>query len=370
MKSIVITAGQIPARLDSVKFVTNRFKGGLALRTAEYLREMGHDVTIVHWKFNNPPAVRGGELKAIPVDDVMHYYKTVLSLKADAYVLAGAVANLMPTNPYEGKFPSHNYKVGEKFNIEFTIAPRLIDEIKAAHPRSTLIGYKLLDGRMEDLVAAGKKTLTESKANIVFANDPAWAKDKKLAITADGAVFPLTFDEHLEMIHKLVSEEWFRTEKHFLTPLVLSDDQWIIDNYPKFRDGAQTFGCFAIRKGNGFFTTTRGKKGGDSAVAYVDKVDFEKRIVHSTRKATLNAPLLAKIFADNPRLKYLIHGHDLRGTPASKEYQFPGTVGDLSNSFTTKDDVFIRNLPHHGYIAGFSRFADVQRHCNEYLAKV
>lgn len=366
MKNIVITVGQIPARLDSVKFVTNRFRGGLALKTAEYLKAQGHNVTVVHWKFNKVDT----DLHTVPVDDVMHYYKTVLSLKADAYILAAAVANLMPSKPYEGKFPSHNYKVGEKFNIEFTIAPRLIDEIKAHHPRATLIGYKLLDGRVEDLIAAGKKTLIESKANLVFANDPVWAKDKKLAITADGAVFPLSFDEHLEMIDKVVNEEWFQTARHYLTPLVIGNDRWVIDNYPKHKVDGQTFGCFAIRKGDGFFTTTRGKRSGDSAISFVAKVDFEKRVVHATRKATLNAPLLAKIFQDNPHIGYLIHGHDLRGNPLSGEYQFPGSLGDLRNSFVTKDDIFVGRLEHHGYIAGFAKFKDVQAHCNEYLATV
>lgn len=52
MKKILITVGPIPARLDSVKFITNRFKGGLALKTAEWLKGKGHQVTIVHWKNN------------------------------------------------------------------------------------------------------------------------------------------------------------------------------------------------------------------------------------------------------------------------------------------------------------------------------
>lgn len=33
-KKVVISCGPIPARLDSVKYITNRFKGGLAFRTA------------------------------------------------------------------------------------------------------------------------------------------------------------------------------------------------------------------------------------------------------------------------------------------------------------------------------------------------
>lgn len=50
-KKVLISVGPIPAKLDSVKFLTNRFKGGLALKTAEYLANCGNDVTIVAWKF-------------------------------------------------------------------------------------------------------------------------------------------------------------------------------------------------------------------------------------------------------------------------------------------------------------------------------
>ena len=31
-KKVIISCGPIPARLDTVKFITNRFKGGLAFR--------------------------------------------------------------------------------------------------------------------------------------------------------------------------------------------------------------------------------------------------------------------------------------------------------------------------------------------------
>ena len=56
MKKVVISCGPIPARLDSVKFITNRFKGGLAFRTAEHLINQGkYDVTIVLWKHTSFP---------------------------------------------------------------------------------------------------------------------------------------------------------------------------------------------------------------------------------------------------------------------------------------------------------------------------
>lgn len=36
-KRVLVTCGPIPARLDSVKYLTNMFKGGLAFRTANWL---------------------------------------------------------------------------------------------------------------------------------------------------------------------------------------------------------------------------------------------------------------------------------------------------------------------------------------------
>ena len=62
MKKVVISCGPIPARLDSVKFITNRFKGGLAFKTANYLIERNYDVTIVTWKNTDIPAnIQEGE---------------------------------------------------------------------------------------------------------------------------------------------------------------------------------------------------------------------------------------------------------------------------------------------------------------------
>lgn len=60
MKSVLISCGPIPARLDSVKFVTNKFKGGLAFKTAKDLIDSGYDVTIVKWEDTNTPSWLSG----------------------------------------------------------------------------------------------------------------------------------------------------------------------------------------------------------------------------------------------------------------------------------------------------------------------
>ncbi|MDE7242460.1 MAG: hypothetical protein K2O18_00550, partial [Oscillospiraceae bacterium] len=132
-KKVVISCGPIPARLDSVKFLTNRFKGGLAFKTADFLARQGFRLTIIVWKGTEIPAnFNGSNVEIVRVEDVFDYYRWFENNASeyDACIMAAAVANLTPSHPYEGKFPSHNYKVGEKFNIEFEIAPRAIDVVK------------------------------------------------------------------------------------------------------------------------------------------------------------------------------------------------------------------------------------------------
>lgn len=357
MKKVLISVGPIPAKLDSVKFITNRFKGGLALKTANRLADKGNDVTIIAWRFSDYDLQT--TLPVICVDDVIDYYKKVLEFEADAYILAAAVANLMPSNPYEGKFPSHNYEVGEKFNVEFEIAPRVIDEIKKQHPRAALIGYKLYDGTDEQLIAAAKTTLFESKANVVFANHPKWAKEKKIVLTQDGAVFECSFEEHCQLIHKLVNEEFYSTdERSACIPEVYSaDEQFVIDNYPTFEKDGRVYGTFAVKKtfksnDTMFLTTTRGKKGGKDAVSLVIDVNHHTKKIIASQKATLNAPLLAAMLKMNPTFTILLHGHELIGKQVHDEYEFAGSAGDLMFAVPAKPGEPIL-LTNHGYVVGF-----------------
>ena len=120
IKKVVISCGPIPARLDSVKFLTNRFKGGLAFKTANYLIEQGFDATIVKWQYTDIPESLSN-CEVVNVIDVFDYYAWYLENASNynVFIMAAAVANLTPSNPYEGKFPSHNYQVGEQFDIKF-----------------------------------------------------------------------------------------------------------------------------------------------------------------------------------------------------------------------------------------------------------
>ena len=127
------------------------------------------------------------------------------------------------------------------------------------------------------------------------------------------------------------------------------------------KDGAHTYGTFAVRRGEqGFLTTSRGKKAtpGGYALAHVLDVDHgEKRVVCHGQKATLNAPLLAKILEINPRFCIVLHGHDVEeNTPeairVTEDYTFPGADNDLVHAVVTKPAKVVW-MPRHGWWAGF-----------------
>jgi len=229
MKKIVISCGPIPAKLDSVKIVTNIFKGGLALKTAEYLYENFTNVTIL--KDKSTKYENKDNINVIETDGVLDYFDWFQknANNYDVFIMAGAVSNLMPSKPYKNKFPSHNYKVGESFDIPFEIAPRAIDIIKKANPYCCLIGYKLFDAKDdEELIKIATHVLHDSKANIIIANTPKDAKNRKIILTQDGASIPMSFDEHLKFINKTIRAEYFKTnivnisdeEREFLEPYV------------------------------------------------------------------------------------------------------------------------------------------------------
>jgi hypothetical protein len=353
-KHVVVTAGPIPARLDSVKFLTNRFKGGLSLKLACALRDAGHDVTVVKWRHAELEATG---IQFVNIEDVMDYYESVQKIEADAYVLAAAVANLTPVSPWTGKFPSHKYKVREQFDIPFMIAPRVIDELKRLYPRSTLIGYKLFDGHHDELISAARETLVNSRANAVFANHPATAKTKKWMVTQDYATLPLDFDEHVQWVNRFIEAKYYKTSlfQHWYNPRTdkTVGPIWAAYNTTAAGEGThrRVFGTFAVRlDGNSFITTSRGKREDECVV--VKHVDHQERVIMASNKATMNAPLLAGIFERQPEINVILHDHKPCNHPhaVTVPYAPPGTVEEADLSI--HKDQFI-NIQGHGYIAKF-----------------
>lgn len=354
-KKVVISCGPIPAKLDSVKFLTNRFKGGLAFKTARILKETGFEMTIVKWRFTELPD-NLKDCTVIDVSDVFEYYKWFEENAGnyDAFIMAAAVANLTPSEPYDGKFPSHNYKVGERFNIEFEIAPRAIDVIKQKNKRCCLIGYKLFDAHSDnELIEIAKHTRNDSKANIIFANTPKEAKTRKIALFQDNTTLTVDFDEHVELIKRAINQSYFKTE----IVKEPEEDRNKIDlakrMIEKFEETIEGYGTIAIKISDigDFVTTSRGHKDGAVYVKEVKTDDNDVPVIYASEKATLNAPLLAKYIKD---YDYVIHRHEEIFGLDNKldKYVFPGTLEEYQMYDGLKGDKSVYELGH-GYVKGY-----------------
>jgi hypothetical protein len=286
------------------------------------------------------------------------YHRKVVELapSMNGVVLGAAVANLIPANPWQGKFPSHNYKPGDLIPIDFKIAPRVIDEVKRVAPKTHLFGYKLLDHvSYEELIGAAYSIVLEAKATAVFANDTTNLQ-QKFAITKERGVHPLSQGELAAWIWEMVNDEYYSTNVAKDWP---NDDAEAIsktkeliklyaDRFTKV-EGGLVFGTVAVRTSNGFVTTARGKRELDS-VAYVVSVDHAQRAVYSAGgKASLNAPLLARAF-QNKQVEYIVHYHEQVDGLPTYPYAPPGTVRD-----TDRPNHSSFNIEEHGCILLFDK---------------
>ena len=377
-KRVLVTCGPIPARVDSVKYLTNMFKGGLAFKTAAWLSgNKDFEVSVLCWKYTKVPDNMPQEIRVDTVNDVFEYYDwiTANAKNFDAFIMAAAVANLTPVHPYEGKFPSHNYKPGDEFDIRFMIAPRAIDAIKPLNPRCCLIGYKLFDEPdNEKLIDIARHTLADARANLIFANRPSEAKSRKIAVTADGSAFFCSFDEHMELIARAIRQTYFSTN---VTPL--SGDE---ESDPDIREAFATVSMYehtfdkygtvgvSVKNHPGMFaTTSRGHRSGPVLVRQVDNTTGR---IEASGKATLNAPALSQVLKDHGWDGIVIHRHfddplaepvisTMRGVYGlhgyvtyrytAEDYIFPGTAAEAEAAGEMTVDGQTRwTQPFHGYI--------------------
>ena len=113
------------------------------------------------------------------------------------------------------------------------------------------------------------------------------------------------------------------------------------------------FGSIAIKNGNGFITTIRGKEDLNE-YTLVENVDHVNHIINVfNKKATLNAPLLDYIF-QNKKVKAIVHLHEFDNKLPFYDYAFPGTLRDSVRNNTTSF-----NIKYHGVIYLFDKNGNI-----------
>ena len=368
MKKILITGGPVFAYLDNVKIITNKFKGGLMADLANKIVKMPEKNNIIYLcsKDSKQPEP-SPHIAIIHHNGLYDYMKKVLELAPDmnAVVLGAAVANLIPKNKIEGKFPSHNYRVGDTIPIDFTIAPRIIDEVKKINPNTHLFGFKLLSNvDHEELIRAAYGVLLESRAVTIFANDTENLM-QKYAVTKERGVHPIHNNEVAQWIIDRMNEKYYKTiisktneKNEYMTKAEAELKSIIKENensFIKVEEG-YIFGSAALRFTQKeywrFITTARGKNEIND-FAFVYTVNHDKKEVHcmTYKKASLNSPLFHNIFRKFNNVQYILHFHHQRDDLITQIYATPGTYEDSMRKIIHPSF----NIKGHGCILSFNK---------------
>lgn len=365
MAKILVTGGPVHAHLDAVKVITNRFKGGRMLALADELEDLGHDVTYLtssllksefvsgyRW-FHKPSKRTIGTLWFHEGFDDYRHQVVEMAADFDGVVLGAAVANLIPVSPWTDKFPSHNYNPGDEIDLRFMVAPRIIDEVHKRAPKTQVFGFKLLQGAPQsELVEAALDVCHAGRCAAVFAND-ANNLDTVLAVSKEGAAIPMARSEIADVIERRLRDVYYTT-RTIPTELTSKEQEAakllhevVEREIPKVATKrGYIFGTVAVRiEGDCHFaTTTRGKKelSGHTVVIDVDHEAHE--VVTKGAKATMNAPLLARIFAANPTATTIIHRHEFLADTPTLPFAPAGTVADTMRTLPKGNF----NIDHHG----------------------
>lgn len=403
---VIITSGGTISRIDDVRHIGNFSNGTTGMLIAEEFLRQGCEVHYIYNKYSKRPFRE--ELRIDPDHDldqeisrvakVVHefnslkvnlyeypfetfeeYYDLVkdltCSLNADVIILVAAVSDYGAKRVL-GKISSDR----EDLNIELQKYPKVISEIKKWNPNIFQVGFKLLsDVATKDLIDTAYRHGIKNRSNLTVANvvrSGDFSKRINILITPEKGISFVDLDKLHEEIFKTVNTRV--SNKHFNT-IVTKDDGFIIkyqEYINKFKDLINTFwslsmfeeyyegadkhfGSLAMRMSEGgFLVTARGsskKDINDDDIVYVRAVDFLKReinVLSLGKKASLNAPLIWKIFDIREDVFFILHAHiNLDINNETKRAYAPGTEEDVQEiqEYLINEDIV--KLKDHGFIA-------------------
>lgn len=367
MKRVLVTAGTVYGRLDDNKLVGNRIRGIWATKFAFWLCERGYDVTLLvpdttdtkatpfnqhpyMWNGDGPPPFKG-KFELVTHGGYFDYAEKCYAFAPthDAAVMAAAVVNWIPKEPFKGKMPTEGFREGDRISVDFILAPRVIDRMRKLNPKLTLIGCKMTSrSTKEETFRAAYQTLLKGHCNVVIANDLSNLKDKFL-VYPDASRVDLNgdFDQMYRDLEALLRDEFYSTETHqdgFKDPPRAELDAALRmfdlicekqrERFQKRPHGgpAHVFGSVAVRVAEGTYLVSPREKGvlfNSKDAVLVTKVDRSRRVIHTIRcnKATLNAPLLISVLEQFKR-RAVVHLHEENPEWPTLPYGPPGSVRD------------------------------------------
>ncbi len=160
-KRIVVTAGGTQEPIDPVRHISNRSSGKMGYALAEAARDRGADVRLITAPTSLPEPTG---IKVVPVRTAVQMQAAVNKAvaKADALIMAAAVADYMPKKTAKAKIKK---KSAQSLTIEMVRTPDIMAEVKGKFIR---VGFA---AESESLVANARKKLQQKNLDLMVAND-------------------------------------------------------------------------------------------------------------------------------------------------------------------------------------------------------
>ncbi|WP_101296588.1 bifunctional phosphopantothenoylcysteine decarboxylase/phosphopantothenate--cysteine ligase CoaBC [Halegenticoccus soli] len=179
-KRVVVTSGATSERIDPVRTLTNRASGKTGRAVARACHVRGADVTLVH----DGPDVHYAEVERVESAAEMLAACEDACEDADALVSAAAISDFT-VEPAATKIRS-----GEPLTLELEPTPKLVDEIRAAHPDLPIVGFKAETSGDDDAMASeARRIMDRADLSFVVANDASVMgadETRALVVRADG----------------------------------------------------------------------------------------------------------------------------------------------------------------------------------------
>jgi phosphopantothenoylcysteine decarboxylase/phosphopantothenate--cysteine ligase len=145
-KRIVVTAGGTREAIDPVRYISNHSSGKMGYALAEAARDRGADVTLI----TAPTALNPiAGVETIKVQSVLEMKEAVVkaTAKADALIMAAAVADYMPKSTADQKIKKRT----DGLTLELVKTPDILSEVKGKFLK---IGFA---AETENLIANAKR---------------------------------------------------------------------------------------------------------------------------------------------------------------------------------------------------------------------
>ncbi|MFC2005208.1 bifunctional phosphopantothenoylcysteine decarboxylase/phosphopantothenate--cysteine ligase CoaBC, partial [Chloroflexota bacterium] len=161
-KLIVVTAGGTREAIDPVRYISNRSSGKMGYAVAEAARDRGAKVTLITAPTSLSEPV-GIEVTHITSAAEMKKAVAKATARADALIMAAAVADYQPKSAAKGKIKKES--AGAGLTLELVKTPDTLAEVKGDFIR---VGFA---AESEDLVANAKEKLQKKQCDLFVAND-------------------------------------------------------------------------------------------------------------------------------------------------------------------------------------------------------